>query len=101
MALAKSKGVIWLDARQRSEFEKGHIEGAHLLNESEWDDLMFSVVQVLDQDEPRHTIIIYCDAKKCEASRRLRDRLYELPLGDRDIRVLHGGWPAWQAFHGK
>lgn len=102
IALEKSNGVIWLDARQRSEFEKGHIPNALLLNTYEWNELMFPVVQLLDADEPRRTIVIYCDAQKCAASRELRDRLNELPLGERDIRVLHGGWPAWQkAMQGK
>lgn len=97
LALEKQKGVIWLDARVRAEFDKGHIPGAMLLNVYEWEELMFPVVQVLDADEPRRTIIIYCDAQKCATSRQLRDKLNELPIGERDIRVLHGGWPAWVA----
>jgi rhodanese-related sulfurtransferase len=102
IALEKSNGVIWLDARQRSEIEKGHIPNALLLNTYEWNDLMFPVVQLLDADEPRRTIVIYCDAQQCAASRELRNRLNELPLGERDIRVLHGGWPAWhKAMQGK
>ena len=28
IALEKAKGVIWLDARRRPEFEKGHIPGS-------------------------------------------------------------------------
>ena len=101
LALEKQKGVIWLDARVRSEYDKGHIPGAHLLNLYEWEELMFPVAQVLDADESRHTIIIYCDAQKCATSRQLRDKLSELPLDDRDIRILHGGWPAWKAATGK
>lgn len=97
LAAAKAKGVIWLDARPRSEFDKGHIPGAHLLNLYEWDDLMPDIVQLLDADGLKSTIVIYCDGQKCAASRELRDRMNELPLGEIDIRVLHGGWPAWQA----
>ena len=89
--------VIWLDARPRSEFDKGHIPGAHLLNLYEWDDLMPDIVQLLDADSLKSTIVIYCDGQKCAASRELRDRMNELPLGEIDIRVLHGGWPAWQS----
>lgn len=101
LALEKTKGVLWLDARPRAEFEKGHIPGAHLLNLYEWDDLMFPFMQVLEEKGASHTLVIYCDAQKCAASRELRDRLNELPLGELDIRVLHGGWPAWKAAQSK
>jgi rhodanese-related sulfurtransferase len=97
LALAKENGVIWIDARRRSEFEKGHIPGALLLNLDEWNDLMMPVVNVLGADDPRRTVIIYCDAQKCAASREMRERMLDFGLGDFDIRVLHGGWPAWQA----
>lgn len=100
LAMEKEKGVIWLDARTRSAYDKGHVPGAHLLNVYEWEDLMLPVVQLLDADEPRHTIIIYCDSEKCTASKDVRDRMNDLPLGERDIRVLHGGWPAWKAAKG-
>jgi rhodanese-related sulfurtransferase len=97
LALEKEKGVIWIDARRRPEFEKGHIPGAFLLNIYEWDDLMMPVVHALGADDPRRTVIIYCDAQKCASSRELRERMLDFGLGDFDIRVLHGGWPAWQA----
>lgn len=97
LALEQSKGVIWLDARPRAEFNKGHIPGAQLLNVYEWDELMFPFMQLLDEKGTGQTLIIYCDAQKCAASRELQEKLNELPLGELDIRVLHGGWPAWKA----
>jgi rhodanese-related sulfurtransferase len=95
IALDQQKKVLWLDARRRSEFDKAHIPGAMLLNLYEWEDLVTPVVMSLSENMDR-TIIIYCDAKKCEASRELREKLLTSGLGDLDIRVLHGGWPAWQ-----
>ncbi len=95
LALEKQGKVLWLDARRRSEFDKGHIPGAMLLNLFEWEDLVTPVVMSLSENMDR-TLVIYCDAKKCQASRELREKLLTSGLGDLDIRVLHGGWPAWQ-----
>lgn len=99
IALEKKDGVLWVDARRRSEYEKGHIPGALLLNVYEWDDLMMPVVHALG-DGPRRPVILYCDAQKCSASKELRQRMLDFGLGDFDIRVLHGGWPAWKAAGG-
>ena len=96
LALEKAGGVLWLDARRRSEYDKAHVPGALLLNLHEWDDLMMPVVHALG-DGPRRAVIIYCDAQKCAASKELRERMIQFGLGDIDIRVLHGGWPAWSA----
>ena len=96
LALEKAGGVLWLDARRRSEYDKAHVPGALLLNLFEWDDLMMPVVHALS-DGPRRAVIIYCDAQKCAASKELRERMIQFGLGDIDIRVLHGGWPAWSA----
>ena len=90
--------LVILQVGDKAAYDKAHIPGALLLNLYEWEDLMFPVVEVLDADELRRTIIIYCDAQKCATSRQLRDKLNELPLGERDIRILHGGWPAWKAW---
>jgi rhodanese-related sulfurtransferase len=95
--LEKGKGVIWIDARTRSEFDKAHIPGALLLNLYEWEDLMVPVIETLKASEEERTIIVYCDSQKCGASREIREKMIGFGLGELDIRVLHGGWPAWQA----
>ena len=100
VALEKKESVLWIDARRRDQFDKGHIPGAMLLNIYEWDELMLPVVNVLS-DGPRRTVIVYCDAQKCSASRELRDKIINFGLGEFDIRLLHGGWPAWQSAQAK
>lgn len=90
-------GVLWVDARVRSEFEKEHIPGAILLNEQEWETLMFESVEVISRnDKP---IVIYCDAQRCDASHRLAEKLRD--LGQPDVHVLAGGWSAWKSGQGK
>lgn len=32
----KIKDALWIDARSESEFSKGHVPGALLLNEDDW-----------------------------------------------------------------
>ena len=88
---AWSEPVQWVDARPRAKFAEGHVAGAVLLNEDEWDRL---VPAFLDAWEPEKKIVVYCDAGSCEAShavaRRLRD---ELKL--ENVRVLKGDWQQW------
>lgn len=84
--------VTWVDARVRARFEAGHIPGAVLLNEEEWDTLLPAF---LDAWNPDQTIVVYCDGGGCEASHHVADRLRD-QLALKSVFVLKGGWPAWQ-----
>jgi rhodanese-related sulfurtransferase len=96
-ALEQAGGVLWVDARVRSEYEKEHVPGAILLNEQEWEQLMFEAVETISRnDKP---IVIYCDAQRCDASHRLAEKLRD--LGQPDVRVLAGGWNAWKSGQGR
>src|SRR4051794_10750419 len=57
--------VLYVDARPRQRYDAGHIRGAILLNEEQWDSLfpLFS-----DAFDPDKTIVVYCDGGGCEAS---------------------------------
>jgi len=85
--------VQWVDARPLTQFDKGHVPGALLLNLENWDSL---IPKFLDAWDPDKTVIVYCDGGSCDASRAVADRLrddYQI----KPIYVLKGGWPAWQA----
>lgn len=85
--------VLWVDARPRQEFEKGHIEGAVLLNEDEWGGLVAHFLNEWDPDKP---IVVYCDGAGCQASKSVASRLLtELQL--ENVHVLKGGWKTWRA----
>ncbi len=88
-----SASVLWVDARPRDAYEKGHIPGAILLNEEEWEPLLPEFVAHWKTEQH---VIVYCSTAQCHASasvaRRLRDE-----LGLTDVRVLRGGWEAWSA----
>ena len=83
--------VLWVDARARAKFEQGHIPGAVLLNEDEWDRL---VPVFLDMWEPEKIVVVYCDGGSCDASHAVAKRLRE-ELKLENVHVLKGGWSAW------
>lgn len=92
--------VIWLDARPQDQFDKEHIPEAKLLNEQGFEDQLLELLQTLQTtDKP---IIIYCSGQKCEASRKVREKLLTMvPIEKETCFILKGGWPAWQAAQGK
>lgn len=87
--------VLWVDARSRSAYTQGHIPGARLLNEEEWESLLGSFIEAWDR-QPH--IIVYCSSSQCRASASVVRRLAS-ELGIDQARVLHGGWEAWQTAH--
>jgi rhodanese-related sulfurtransferase len=101
LQLVKEQRIIWLDARSSEQFAKGHIPGALPLNEMDWEEQVAPVFDALQNDGGKSTVVIYCDAARCEASKRIRDKMLTLPLGDFPIVVLHGGYPAWQEAQGR
>jgi rhodanese-related sulfurtransferase len=96
-ARAAAGPVLWLDARQEREFQAGHIPGALLLNEYDWENLLIAAFPAITEAAEGTPVIIYCDGQQCAASRAVREKLRQTPLGDRELLILRGGWPAWQA----
>ena len=94
LAAAQSWGsqVVWVDARPRAKFERGHIPGAVLLNEDEWVRL---VGPFLDEWEPGKNVVVYCDGGSCDASRTVAKRIKEELQVEGPVWVLHDGWDAW------
>jgi rhodanese-related sulfurtransferase len=86
--------VLWIDARVRSRYEQEHIPGALSLNEQEFDQQLFDLIETLQSNTK--PIVIYCDAQKCQASKQVRDALQQR-VGLSDLWILHGGWPVWKA----
>ena len=83
--------VLWIDARPRAEYEEAHIPGALLLNEEEWNDLLWEHQDALFAAEK--PIVVYCGARSCKASKKVVERLREsTPL--EEVYFLRGGWEA-------
>lgn len=93
MALASKGKVVWVDARSSKQFDAGHIPGAVLLNEENWNKMLPAL---LDVWSPESRVIVYCDSNSCESSQAIADRLKN-EAGLERVSVLVGGWQAWQA----
>ena len=90
--------VLWLDARPEDQFVAGHIPEAKLLNEQGFNEQLFELIDVLQKNTL--PVVIYCGGEKCEASRKIKERLVEsLPM--ENVWVLKGGWPAWKKAEGE
>lgn len=86
--------VLWIDARPQDMFDAQHVPGALLLNEQAFEQQLFTYLDVLQKNTK--PIIIYCSAAKCDASRRILERLKQtLPV--ENAHVLKGGWAAWRS----
>jgi rhodanese-related sulfurtransferase len=86
--------VLWIDARTEERYRVAHVPGALLLNEQHFDQQLFDHIEKLQSNTK--PVVIYCDAQKCEASKKVRLALTER-VGLTNVWLLHGGWPAWQA----
>lgn len=85
--------VLWIDARIQEQYDAEHIPGAVLLNEQHFEEQLFGLLDTLQSNTK--PIIIYCNAAKCEASRKILERLKQtLPI--ENAFVLKGGWNAWR-----
>lgn len=86
-------GMLWIDARAADRFAAGHIPGAKPLELAEWNRQLPGIVGAW---RPGLTVVVYCDAQGCDASREVATRLrrnLHLP----QVFFLEGGWDAWKA----
>jgi rhodanese-related sulfurtransferase len=86
-------GVLWVDARSRTEWMKNGIPGSVLWNLDPGEDMAgFEAETALRiMDTPR--VVVYCGDENCGVSRQVADRIRALGLGA-DVSVLFGGWQA-------
>lgn len=84
--------IIWVDARTEEEFESGHIPGAILVNEDEWER---GLLRIFDVYTPDSLVVVYCDSETCHASKVVAARLAS-DLQSSNIYYLRGGWQSWQ-----
>jgi len=95
--LLQTGQAIVVDARPGEEYDDGHIPGA--INTSA-QALPGSAELLMAQLPPRDammgmTILVYCQGQGCVDSMLVFDFL--AGLGYREsVRILRGGWPAWQ-----
>jgi rhodanese-related sulfurtransferase len=84
--------LVWVDARPDADFSRGHVPEALPLTEERWDEQIEAVVL---RWRPGVRVVVYCSSSGCQASRRVADLLRTQYQFD-DVRVLRGGWEAWE-----
>lgn len=90
---ATKRPVLWIDARNKTEYAKDHIPDAVNLNEDAWEELLPSLLSIYSPDK---TLVVYCDSDQCDASRQAAKRLRD-EVGLQNVFILKGGWQAWLA----
>lgn len=84
--------ILWVDARERADYDKAHIPGALLLNEGEWSTLLTPLLRVWTRDR---TVVVYNSTQAGNsAGRDVATRLQDQKSSEQ-IYVLKGGWEAW------
>jgi thiosulfate/3-mercaptopyruvate sulfurtransferase len=94
-------GPVIVDVRKRTEYDQGHIPRAVWLDAGEW-----AKAFVADRDsaawskrigklgvDGEHLVFVYGDPSKPDAARIWWILRY---WGLKDVRLVNGGWPAWQ-----
>ena len=96
MSVAQAKdwgdAALWIDARAEEQFAGGHVPGAMLLNEDDWNTLLPKVLAVWS---PGRKLVVYCSRQTCNASHEVAERLRN-EAGLKNVFVLQGGWEEWQ-----
>jgi rhodanese-related sulfurtransferase len=83
--------AFFLDARDPADFAAGHIGNALNLPAQSFAQHFGEVAPMF---APNSELVVYCDGKECELSRRLRESL--LQLGYTNTHQLANGWTAWR-----
>jgi len=87
-----SGSAVFVDARARSFFDDGHIQGAVSLPLGESVDLMDNFK---NKYPPGSYIITYCSGRECDDSHQLAQILLE--NGYNNVSIFIDGYPGWMA----
>jgi len=83
--------ALFLDARMKEDYDKGHITGAQSLPTEQFDIIYPEIAYRLSE---YNALIVYCEGAGCELSEELclilRDMEYE------NVCLYEGGWPEWK-----
>ncbi len=90
-AIYDSGNVLFVDGRDQTLFEEGHIKGAVSLPVNRFD----TVIEAFIKKYPLSTrIVTYCSGRECQDSHKLAQDLLE--AGYTNISVFIDGFPGWE-----
>ena len=81
--------VLWIDARPADHFAVNHLPGALNVSEQQFDEQLVQHLDTLQTNTK--PVVVYCSGQKCEASRKVMERLKEMGFV-KDAFVFKGGW---------
>ncbi|MFH1562561.1 MAG: rhodanese-like domain-containing protein [Nitrospirota bacterium] len=87
----EEKGVIFIDARTKEEFAKGHINGAINMPYNNFEIAYHQATPFHNAIEKE--IIVYCGGGDCPSSLLVAENL--TLLGHTNVKVFLGGWASW------
>ena len=90
LALLDWEDVIFVDSRDREDYERDHVPGAVNVPMREWEKVWPKMKSQLPRDR---ILVLYCYGAHCGLSTRQGKRL--LQLGYDRLVVLGRGWQAW------
>ncbi len=94
--LFEEGSAVFLDVREVERFREGHVPGAWSVPAEGLDQYLQgrSRQALLTGLALRPLVLVYCDGPECQASGRVARALRE--AGVAQVRVMSGGWPAWE-----
>jgi rhodanese-related sulfurtransferase len=85
--------ILWVDARQRSQWQESGVLGSVLWNLDPTEDPQAFEVEIATRVLETPRVIVYCGDENCGLSREIAQRIRNLDLGA-EVSVLKGGWRA-------
>jgi rhodanese-related sulfurtransferase len=87
---SKEKGVVFIDARLKRDFDAGHVEGAINIPVDANDAVRRQAVIKMSPDDP---LVVYCQSVNCSFAEVVAGKL-RLD-GFSTVSILPGGWMEW------
>ncbi len=89
--LQQGPTVLFVDARPRNVWKRGHIPGSVNFPEEISDSLMPGFRDSVPFDRP---LVVYCDGEECRSSDLLSKKLSQ--VGYKYVYLFFGGWIQWR-----
>ncbi len=86
--------IIFLDARDKQHYTKGHIPGAHDFDYYQLKDYVGVIIPLCFSAEK---IVVYCNGGHCEDSKLAASFLHSAGIAQEKLFVYAGGWSEWSS----
>jgi hypothetical protein len=80
--------TLWVDARSEADYNKRHVKGAILVNESLYYIQIANFLQVFNHSQ---IVAVYCTNEGCDEAKWVAERLRK-ETGAKQVYVVFGGW---------